>query len=83
MTKPINELKICRKCENDKFYIACRECGTDLHKRGEVKLPIDPRLKELDKMLTITGYTDCSYEKYYWIGQARLWLNGIFPELND
>ena len=43
----MDKLKICRKCGNDKFYIACRKCGTDLHERGEVKLPIDPRLKEV------------------------------------
>ena len=43
---------------------------------------IDPRLKELDKMVTVNSRR-ASYEKYYWLGQVRQWLNSLFPELKE
>ena len=53
----------CRKCGNDRYYIACANCGTDLHTRGEVKLPLDPRLKEVMNDIRKMPIHEVSFEK--------------------
>ena len=69
-------------CHMDNTGESAKICKGDYCKCPLSNNTTDPRLIELDKTLTVNNRKS-SYEKYYWLCEARKWLNDLFPELKE